>query len=83
MTGRGRVHGSSIIFPEPLGLPEGSEVVVQIESPPAEAPGPPPREGFAALPFFGTWADRSEMADSAAWVREERERWQARAARPD
>jgi hypothetical protein len=24
---------------------------------------------FAALPFFGMWADREDMRDSAAWVR--------------
>jgi hypothetical protein len=38
-------------------------------------------EDFAALPFFGMWADREEITDSAAWVRREREQWHQRAAR--
>jgi len=81
MTGRGRVQGASIVFPEVLGIPDGSEVLVHIECPTAATPVSSSSEDFAALPFFGTWADRDDMADSAEWVRDERERWQTRALR--
>jgi hypothetical protein len=83
--GRGKVRGGGIVFPTPLPLPEGTEVVVRIE--PAAREGqqatPGEKQGFASLPFFGMYAGRQDMQDSAAWVREERERWHQRAARPD
>lgn len=73
---RGKVKDGGIVFSEPLTLPEGTEVVVRIE--PVEA-GPqsagPSSADFATMPFFGMWADRQEMSDSAAWVRGEREQW--------
>jgi hypothetical protein len=74
---RRKVWGRSIIFPRPLALPEGTEVIVQIQPfvvtarPTAQADD---RE-FRSLPFFGMWADREDMQDSAAWVRKEREAW--------
>jgi hypothetical protein len=76
MIGRGRVNSGSIILDEPLALPEGTPVVVQIE---AVAQGTHERvrdedEELTALPFFGMWADRADMADSAGWVCDERER---------
>jgi hypothetical protein len=60
------------------------EVVVRIE-PLNEGQGGPPvsDEEFASLPFFGMWADRTEMRDSEAWVRSERKRWQRRLAPED
>ncbi len=82
---RGRIKGRSIIFPRPLALPEGTEVVVQIQPfvittrPAAHADD---RE-FRSLPFFGMWANREDMQDSVAWVRKEREKWQQRATRQD
>ena len=80
---RGKVQGGGIVFSEPLALPEGTEVVVRIE--PLTQPASPGTadEDFATLPFFGMWADREDMEDSAVWVRRERERWQQRTARQD
>ncbi len=40
-------------------------------------------DGFADLPFFGMWADREDMKDSAAWVREERASWNQRVKSQD
>ncbi len=82
---RGKVKDGGIVFPEPLKLPEGTEVAVAIEtlSDSEDSSHRADDTGFAVLPFFGMWADREEMQDSAAWVRRERERWQQRAARQD
>lgn len=30
------------------------------------------------LPFFGMWADRTDMSDSSKWVRQERKQWHLR-----
>ncbi|MBI2843112.1 MAG: DUF2281 domain-containing protein [Armatimonadetes bacterium] len=38
------------------------------------------KPSIRSLPFFGMWADREDMTDSAAWVRKERERWDERLA---
>ena len=38
---------------------------------------------ITALPFFGMWADREDMADSAKWVRKEREKWSSRLSGTD
>jgi hypothetical protein len=80
----GRVQNRTIVFTEPLQVPEGTEVFVQIESvevAPSDAAGTV--QEFATLPFFGMWADRQDIQDSAAWVRQGREQWQHRATRPD
>lgn len=78
----GKVHDGGIVFPEALDLPEGTEVVVQIE--PVDLDAEPEAAPFAdvtELPIYGTWADREDMADSAAWVRNERAKWQQRLTR--
>jgi len=78
---RGKVKGRSIVFPRPLALPEGTEVVVQIQTfvvtarPVAQADD----LEFRSLPFFGMWADHDDVQDSVAWVRRKREKWQQRA----
>ncbi len=77
----GRVEGGQIVLAEPLHLPDGTEVVVRVEPvEPAEAPsaGPAP---FTSLAFFGMWANRQDLADSAGWVDRERDRWHQRPAR--
>src|SRR4051812_42002145 len=76
---RGMVKGGSIVFSEPLALPEGTDVIVHVE--PATVTGADPVEDFASLPFFGMWAERGDVTDGAEWVREERERWHRRASR--
>lgn len=80
---RGKVRGRSIVFTKPLSLPEGTEVVVQIQpfvrtTTPTDSVD---TQEFRSLPFFGMWADREDMQDSVAWVRKEREKWQQRATR--
>jgi hypothetical protein len=82
---RGQVHNGGIVFVEPLVLPEGAEVIVQIE-PLVSAPQAVKDiagEDFTDQPFFGMWANRKDMEDSAAWVRRQRARWQRRANRLD
>jgi hypothetical protein len=79
----GTVQGGKIVFAQPLELPEGAEVVVKIETIAEDLQNDNAADeiDFASLPFFGMWADREEMSDSAAWVRRERERWQERLSR--
>jgi hypothetical protein len=82
---RGQVKNGGIVFSQPLGLAEGTQVSVAIEPLPAteETVSRDRDVDFDSLPFFGIWADRDDMRDSTEWVRQERERWQQRAARPD
>jgi hypothetical protein len=40
-------------------------------------------EEFVSQSIFGIWADRTDMADSESWVRQERATWQQRLSRPD
>lgn len=72
----GRIQGGAIVLSKPLPLPEGTEVSVRIEpvSGKEKPANGPKEEPIASTPFFGMWADREDMADSAAWVRRERER---------
>ena len=78
---RGRIEDGQPVLSRPLALPDGTDVVVRIE--PVAPPQPVvfSEEEFSSLPFFGMWVDREDMADAAAWVRRERERWQERVAR--
>lgn len=80
---RGRVDQGVIVFSEPLRLPEGAEVMVSIETLSVADPiiEPATDEDFASV--FGMWADREDMADSAAYVRRSRQQWQQRALRQD
>lgn len=80
MTRRAKVQDGGLLFEEPLALPEGTEVEVEIGAL-LSPESPPDRTDVAMLselPFFGMWADREEMADSAAWVRRQREQRQQR-----
>ena len=78
MTERGKVQSGSIVFDQPLGLPEGTQVIVCIEPVEREPAGLAKGDDFTNLPFFGMWADRDDMTDSVAWVRRERDKWQQR-----
>ena len=78
MTERGKVQSGGIVFDEPLGLPEGTEVFVRIEPVEDSTMNATNGDDFENLPFFGMWADRDDMSDSVAWVRREREEWQQR-----
>jgi hypothetical protein len=75
----GRIQGGAIVLPKPLPLPDGTEVTVRIERVSGgDAPAAVASDEFASVPFFGMWADRADMADSARWVRGQREQWQQR-----
>ena len=82
---RGRIQAGNIVFPKPLALPEGTEVLVSIEPLAVKEPttSTETEKDFASLPFFGMWKDRRDMKDSAARVRRERKRWQQRVVRQD
>jgi hypothetical protein len=56
---RGKIHGGNIVFPKPLALPEGTEVLVSIEplAVKEQTASSGTEEDFAALPFFGMWRD--------------------------
>jgi hypothetical protein len=73
----GKVQGGQIVLSEPLGLPDGTEVVVHVEPLQIEQASSPPAD-FASLAFFGMWADREDMSDSTGWVERERDRWHQR-----
>lgn len=80
----GKVDHGAIVFDDPVPLPDGTPVVVRVE---AEAPQPitevEPGPDFASLPFFGMWANRDDLPESADWVRERRQQWHQRASRTD
>jgi hypothetical protein len=78
---RGRIEDGQLVLSHPLGLPDGTDVVVRIEPVVTAQPTISTEEEFSSLPFLGMWADREDMADAAAWVYRERERWQERVAR--
>jgi hypothetical protein len=81
---QGWVQNGQLVFSEPLELPEGTEVSVEIELLEAEQSVIVQTEqflreaDFSALPFFGMWADRKDMKDSTSWLRKERKKWSQR-----
>ena len=71
----GKVINGRVVLSNPLSLPEGTKVRIQIE--PIETDNTQnteakKNEDFANQPFFGMWADREDMRDSVAWVRKQR-----------
>ena len=82
----GKVNNGHIVLSNPLSLPEGTKVRIQIE--PIETDNTQNIEAkenkdFANQPFFGMWADREDMRDSVAWVRKQREKWKERLTRTE
>ena len=80
----GKVSNGHIVLSNPLSLPEGTEVRVQIKLIDAEKTVDTnetqntetcEHEEFVNLPFFGMWADRADMQDSVTWVQKQREKW--------
>ena len=82
---RGRILGSSIVFAHPLGIPDGTEVLVRIDAVSCQDSmcSKQSAETFVSLPFFGMWADRTDIGDSADWVRQERQKWHQPVGRKD
>jgi hypothetical protein len=88
VTENGVISNGGIALDNPLPLPEGSKVVVHVEvasteTTPKSSPPDVSAEIFAAFPFFGQWADRQDIPDSAEYVRQERAKWQQRPYRQD
>ncbi len=84
--GEGKVNNGHIVLSNPLSLPEGTKVRIQIEPidpDNTQSTATKENEDFANQPFFGMWADRKDMRDSVAWLRKEREKWQQRLARTE
>ena len=84
---RGIVSGGGIALDRPLELPEGSQVIVRIETASLEAASPQEPDAIeklrAAFPFVGQWADRNDIPDSAEHIAQERAKWQQRPFRQD
>ncbi len=76
---KGRVRNGVIELAEPVDVPDGTEVLVTV---PEVNPGPAPELPLAMHPAIGMWADREDMADSAAWVEQQRAKWRERLNRP-
>ena len=87
----GKVINGRVVLSNPLSLPEGTKVRIQIEPvDPVSLDGDDNQstnsdesEDFANLPCFGMWADREDMRDSVAWLRKEREKWKQRFTRTE
>ena len=84
-----RVHahfdGKAIVPNEPLELPKDQELEVEVRIITGSCKrqrSKRPVGRITSLRFFGMWADREDMKDSAAWVRKERERWSERLQTP-
>ena len=74
---RGHIKNGAVIPDVPLNMPDGVEVELQITSLySADEPIAPYDPAIESV--FGMWADREDMADSAAWVRKQRESWSNR-----
>ncbi|GMU23769.1 MAG: hypothetical protein AMXMBFR13_38470 [Phycisphaerae bacterium] len=74
----GKIQRGQIVLSAPVGLPDGTDVVVRIEAPTAGGPARPDSAAFSSLPVFGMWADRENMQDAVDWVNQEREQWRNR-----
>jgi len=68
---RARVEGGRIELPAGVQIADGTEVTVTVPEAALARPAVP----IERHPAIGMWADREDMADSAAWVRGQRERW--------
>ncbi len=82
---RAHFDGKSIVPNEPLDLPKDQELEIEVRIMPRagrrrSAKRLPAR--VTSMAFFGMWADREDMKDSADWVRKERERWNERLQSP-
>lgn len=84
ITIRGHFDGRAIVPDEPLDLPADQQVEIEVRlvpKPRSRRRGGRRRPSITSLPFFGMWADRVDMRDSAEWVRKEREGWNKRLTR--
>jgi hypothetical protein len=75
MVENGTIRSGQIVLAEPIGLPDGTAVVVHVEPVGADASARERAGDFKSLAFFGMWANRQDFADGATWVERERDRW--------
>ena len=76
---RGIIRGSNIALSNAISLPEGTEVIVQIEPVHrSESEKSYLNKSEIMRDWFGIWRDRTDIGDSAEWVRKERDRWNRR-----
>jgi hypothetical protein len=74
---RAHFDGKTIVSDGQVDLPADEPLEVVISVLPAASAQPPSDEAggkasITSLPFFGMWADRKDMTDSGAWVRNAR-----------
>jgi hypothetical protein len=71
----GQVEHGQLVLNDALPLPDGTTVRVAVEvvDVAGEADTSDSTLDFASEPYFGMWANREDMADSVAWVREQRD----------
>ena len=82
---RAHFDGKAFVPNEPLEFPKDQELEIEIHvvtGPRRKRSSKRPVGRITTLPFFGIWADREDMKDSATWVRKERERWNERLQSP-
>jgi hypothetical protein len=84
ITETGVVQSGSIILDHPLAIPDGVRVRLSVEELSQAVAGANQLSDveFRSLPFFGDWADRTDLGTSADYVREERAKWSQRLGRP-
>jgi hypothetical protein len=77
---RAKVQEGKLVFSDPVPMPDGTQVEVQVVEVPPPEPPPTPEEiqDFLADPAHGMWADREDMKDSVAWLEQERAKWRRR-----
>ncbi|MFB3893429.1 MAG: hypothetical protein ACE15C_15555 [Phycisphaerae bacterium] len=75
---KGKVQGRNILLDQSVPIPDGTSVVVSIETAEPSAGQSPAEDQAAWDEFTGLWGDREDMADSVKWVRNQREKWRQR-----
>lgn len=78
---QGTVKGRGITLSHAIALPEVRVYIEPVNNGRTRSRKASRAAEFRRLAFFGMWKDRADLTDSAAWVRQEREQWQRRAAR--
>jgi hypothetical protein len=86
---RAHFDGNTIVPDAQIDLPSGQALEIELR---VLAPSGSKKEiskaekegiDITSFPFFGMWADRKDVTDSAIWVREEREKWNSRLSDTD
>jgi hypothetical protein len=78
----GKVEGGRIIASSPVKLSDLNDALITVWNVP-DAAIRARLESLLADPAIGMWADREDMVDSSAWIREQRAKWLQRPYRSD